>query len=229
MAALEAQVQKTKKTTRQADATQESPPGLHLFLLIFTYRLSSRKPTRSPPTLVHRVKLDLRKCEGPFDVRRIPFTFNWSAQHLYVTRSAAVLDILRIPLFKDLSSSGEVVPAKVLVPRNRIFLPETSALRLVHFVPAPEGSDGKDFVIVESETRTRENTIAKRSKYDVETDFARLIKVNLLPAVGAFLGSQDTGDWVDSQEVVVPQARYVGKLDRHREKFNPIDDCVGTS
>ena len=117
-------------------------------MLVLTYRLSTRKPTRNPPVLLHRVKVDLGKHEGRLSVSHPPFTFTWTPRDLFISRRGTSLEVARIQLFSEL---GEGCPSEqsVLVP------PDGAALRDVYFVPLSDDRNGASLVVVGSETRCR--------------------------------------------------------------------------
>ena len=91
-------------------------PGLHLYMLVLTYRLSTSKPTRSPPVLLHRVKVDLGKHEGRLSVSHLPFVFTWTPRDLFVSRRGTNLEVFRIQFFSECTSDGCPSKQSVLVP-----------------------------------------------------------------------------------------------------------------
>ncbi len=131
-------------------------PDLHLYILVLTYRLSSRKPARSPPVLIHRIKIDLGKYQGLLSVSQLPFVFTWTPRDLFVSRRGTYLEVFRIQLFND-QCTGKGCPSKqtsdVLIPKKKTLLPDSASLRDVYFIPLSEDNNGASMVIVGSETR----------------------------------------------------------------------------
>lgn len=83
---------------------------------VLTYRLCTKKPTRSPPTLLHRVYAELGSLDSTVSGPP-PCTFTWAPRELYVTASGGALTVHRIALFgtdasvpDDGASAGPVSP-----------------------------------------------------------------------------------------------------------------------
>ncbi|KAI0046457.1 hypothetical protein FA95DRAFT_1371839 [Auriscalpium vulgare] len=230
IASLEAQTPKSRRRPPRPRPTESQPlPELRIFLLLSTYRLSSRNHTRSPPTLVHRVKVDLGGHEA-LSVLRLPFTFTWTESDLFVTHSTNILAVNRISLYRRANMCAQKTQ-NVLVPKNTTFLPDTAAAREVHFVPPADGRQA--CVIVGSESRTG-NIAFINLPSQPEMQLAAEVtdamtggdrRGMLSPPVGCYLKDEDLGEWVRSEDVPVPKGRGVCKLDRRKEKFDPDDDC----
>ncbi|KAI0062760.1 hypothetical protein BV25DRAFT_1943480 [Artomyces pyxidatus] len=216
IASLEAQTDDcddTKPKTHKASSQVHELPELRLYLLLSTYRLSSRKTTRSPPSLVHRVKVDLGG-HATLTVSRLPFTFTWTTTDVFVTHNANRLTVYRVALFRDANTCAPAAPEQnVLVPKNRTFLPDTADSRDVHFVPSNDG--------------THACVILATEMTEAMVGDASGTRGMLSPPVGCFLRKEDLGGWIRSEDVPMPKGQGVGKLDRRREKFDPIEDCDG--
>lgn len=234
IASVEAQIGQIGGTKRRV---QQLPPQLRICILLSTYRLSVRKTTRSPPSLIHRVKAELGEF-SKLNVPRLPFTLTWTAHELFVTQSTSELRVMRIALFRDTNSCMPMLPGhNIVVPKNRTFLPDTAAERDVHFVPSADGKSG--CVLIGSKTRPRAHDKPPRrlrcSKDPLLRMAAEILdkvvpkkREILAPPIGCFLKEEDLG-WVPRDEVRVTGREGVGKFDRRREKFDPVDDCEGES
>lgn len=243
MATLEVRVQPVERNRRGKDrrySIQRPPPDLHLYMLVLTYRLSSRKPTRSPPVLLHRVKVDLGKHEGPLSVSQLPFAFTWTPRELFVSRRGTYLDVFRIQLFRKYA--GDHCPSEqihnVLVPMKKTLLPDSAASRDVYFVPLSDDNSGASMVIVGSETSGAKpeavlvEDLAQPGVMDaIESEASYYVhkRRSLAPSVGTILQAEDIGGWTQAEGILVPEGRSMGHLDMRKEKFDPIDDCDGWS
>ncbi|KAJ6601324.1 hypothetical protein DFH09DRAFT_560440 [Mycena vulgaris] len=230
-ASLEGQ-KKTVSGRKKKSPESEKPP-VKLALLVSTYRLSVRKTSRSPPTLVHRARLDLG-AKMAIPVSKLPYTLTWMPEELYFTCSDSVLTVFRIPLFNPNSGSSET-ECPILVPRKPIFLPQTAERREVYYFP-PDGDDDSPIcrIIIGSETRAR---VAQETHVDDEffgCDRQSIaakhvigLQGTLSPPVGCYLDEQtDLGGWSKSSaRSTLPRDLGIGQLDRRLERFDPEDDC----
>jgi len=185
-------------------------------MLVFTYRLSTRKPTRSPPVLIHRAKVDLGKHQG-LSVSQLPFIFTWTPRYLFLSGREINLEVFRIQLFSKCAGDGCPSEQNVLVPMKKILLPDSAALRDVYFVPLSDDSNGTSMIVVGSESR------AKAALVLDETSERR----TFAPSIGAILQAEDIGGWIRAKGISVPQGHSMGNLDIRREKFHPVEDCDG--
>ncbi|KAK7047185.1 hypothetical protein VNI00_006851 [Paramarasmius palmivorus] len=214
---------KTKKPRIQA---------LKLALLVATYRLSSRKTTRSPPTLIHRTRVDLGSTHS-LNVSSLPFSLTWTPDYLYFAASKRSLNVHRIRLLPEGSEglpSTAVDRNAVLVPKKPIFLPDSASERRVHFFPG--NSDSQARIIIGGETRQSAVYMSNQTEmlHVIDTPSRRDVKGlegMLSPPVGCYVDEQtDLGGWVRSGDrLQVPDDMGIGKLDRRREKFDYEDDC----
>ncbi len=128
---------------------RDGSKGLGLRLHISTHRLSKGKPTRSPPKLIYRTYLDLKRTFSEADklsVSNIPYTFNWTGSHIYVTESGVLLRVYRIPLFRDIEAAEktEDSPKAIFTNSEEVFLPESARYRKVYFfMDSDEQDSGK--------------------------------------------------------------------------------------
>ena len=197
-------------------------------MLVLTYRLSTRKLTRSPPVLLHRVKVDLGKHKGRLSVSPLPFVFTWTPRDLFVSRRGTNLEVYRIQLFNECIGDGCPSEQSVLVPMNKTLLPDSAALRDVYFVPLSDDRNGASMVVVGSETRVRAALVEDLIQPELPDDtFELQRKLTLAPPIGAILQAEDIGEWIRAEGISIPQERSMGNLDMRREKFDPVDDCDG--
>ncbi|KAJ7766248.1 hypothetical protein B0H16DRAFT_1523470 [Mycena metata] len=204
-------------------------PEVHLYLLVLTYRLSTSKPTRSPPVLMHRVKVDLGAHEGPLSISQLPFTFTWTPRYLFVTRRAIKLEVFRIQLFSEPTDGGQSSDQSVLVPMKQTVLPDSAALRDVYFLPLTDDLDGASMVVVGSETRAKAALVDDLVELGLSDEaFASELqrRRTLASSVGAVLRAEDIGGWIRAEGLSAPQAQFAGNLDMRKEKFDPVDDCA---
>ena len=152
---------------------------------------------------MHRAKANLGK-HPKLNVLQLPFTFTWDTDHLYVTRRAAKLSVLRIALFRATTSCASTSTESYIYElKNPIHLPDTAARRSVYFTPT---GDSTYTVIMGSESR-RTN--------DVLTSTTPGMRGMLSPPIGCFLREEQLGGWVRSEDdIAIPKRQGVGKLGR---------------
>ena len=197
-------------------------------MLVLTYRLSTRKPTRSPPVLLHRVKVDLGKHEGLLSVSQLPFVFTWTPRDLLVSRRGTNLEVFRIQLFSECTGDGCPSEQSVLVPMKKTLLPDSAALRDVYFVPLSDDGNGASMVVVGSETRVKVALVEDLVQLGLPDETSESQKRRTLaPSIGVILQAEDMGGWIRAEGISVPQGRSMGNLDMRKEKFDPVDDCNG--
>ncbi|KAJ6623171.1 hypothetical protein B0H10DRAFT_825470 [Mycena sp. CBHHK59/15] len=224
--------QKRPVSRRQKKDIESDQPPVKLALLLSTYRLSTRKTSRSPPTLVRRVRLYLGS-ESALLVSKLPYTLTWTPTELYFTCSDRTLKVYRIPLFESAKETSGKEPS-VLMPRKLIFLPETAEKREVYYFP-PENESTTARVIISSETRGRplrttniDDQFSKRRKNMLYlANYVFGFQRCLSPPMGCYLNeSTDLGGWCKSYDrSKIPEDLGIGQLDRRLEKFDPEDDC----
>jgi hypothetical protein len=195
-----------------------------LYMLVLTYRLSTRKPTRSLPVLIHRSKADLGKYEG-LSVSQFPFTFTWTPRYLFLSGWQTNLKVFRIQLFSKCAGDGCPSEQNVLVPMKKTLLPDSAAFRDVYFVPLSDDPNGAFVVVVGSESRVKAALVKDLVQLGLpdETSGRR----TFAPSIGAILQGEDIGRWVRAGGISVPQRCSMGNLDMRKEKFHPVEDCDG--
>ena len=107
-------------------------PSTLLSTFISTHRLSKRKTTRSPPLLIHRVKISL----GKHSSSEMPIQITWSAEHAFISSSSPSnnLSLFRVELFAP--PKGEKKDL-VCVPREPVLLPKLARSAMVQYFPPP--------------------------------------------------------------------------------------------
>jgi hypothetical protein len=197
-------------------------------MLVLTYRLSTSKPTRSPPVLLHRVKVDLGKHEGRLSVSQLPFVLTWTPRDLFISRQGTILEVFRIQLFSECIGNGCPSEQSILVPKKKTLLPDSAALRDVYFVPLSDDRNGASMVVVGSETRVKAALVEDLVELGLPDETSESQKRRTLaPCIGAILQIEDIGGWDRAEGISVPQGRSMGNLDMRKEKFDPVDDCDG--
>lgn len=212
-----------------------------LSLFLTTHRLSSRKTTRSPPRLIHKVKFSFGQFTG-LSLARLPFTFTWTPEHLHFTVSGNRLNVFRIGLFRPPASSSAVVT----VPQLSVMLPLSASGRQVHYLPSAVGGGivaGRGMVLLGSYGACCQRVQLRHRSLGVRGGMGDVVNKELLeyacPAVGFFVDEEkDLGEWTalsgegEGDEVGVgvtetgsgSERFRDGKLIRKMEMFNWQDD-----
>ncbi|KAI0747513.1 hypothetical protein C8Q74DRAFT_1442530 [Fomes fomentarius] len=184
--------------------------GIPITLLIYTYRLCSKKPTRSPPTHMQSFEVDL----GVFDLsqfsQRLPCTLTWTDSHLHVCLSGWTLSVYRIALFRQSDGQALAVETGVQCLQETIPLPSSAAHRHTFFLPAQTSAFAK---VVVGGPILREKTPKPMS---------------MVP-IGCLLHSKDDlGQWGEPENAGERRQgrRETGRLHLPLEQFNPDVDCV---
>ncbi|KAG1745715.1 hypothetical protein EDB19DRAFT_459773 [Suillus lakei] len=204
---------------------------INIAILISTYRLSRRKTSRSPPTLIHRIRVKLGSKES-LSVTKLPYTVTWTPKDTYITCSDAVLRVYRIPLFKPEKEALEEEEDVVLMPRKTVFFPESALNRQVHYFPSKSNPDSRGestaHIIIGSETRRQEQQTLEHG-----VEFSTIgrtfvgLQGEISPPIGCYINEEaDLGGWGRSRDITeIPVQLGIGCLDRRLERFNPDDDC----
>ena len=126
-------------------------PSTLLSAFISTHRLSIRKTTRSPPLLIHRVKISL----GKHSSMEIPIQITWSAEHAFISSSSESnkLSLFRIELFAP--PKGEKKDL-VCVPKESLVLPKSAQSAVVHYFP-PRPQDTRALISIGSSADKKED------------------------------------------------------------------------
>ncbi|EJD45514.1 hypothetical protein AURDEDRAFT_151884 [Auricularia subglabra TFB-10046 SS5] len=219
VASLEAQVCKPdgKVPGPAAGILKQLFTGLRMHVLLSTYRLSTRKTTRSPPDLIHRAKafVGTRLTITP---TQIPFTFTWTDTAVFVTQRERKLTVHRIPLFAPRSTDAAATAelGGVRVPSLEVFLPDNATRRKVYF--SPEVDDRPACIVLGSEPRELASV--------AEATATTTLRGALAPPVLCMIDEKrDLGEWVKAADMPTPTAEGAGNLEHRREKFDPEDDC----
>ncbi|KAJ7349860.1 hypothetical protein DFH08DRAFT_742347 [Mycena albidolilacea] len=221
--------QKKPVSGRRKKSKSEEPP-VKLALLVATYRLSARKTCRSPPTLIHRVRINLGS-RSMLSVSNSPYTLTWTPTELYFTCSDEILQVKRISLF-DIGKLATAREHLVLMPRKPVFLPESAGRRKVYFFP-PLGDRTAAMVVLGSETRgaaTRLISVDDQlsgGRRDVSMYEIKYTLGLRSPPLGCYLREEtDFGGWTKCYDLSkLPEDLGIAQLDRRIEKFDPEDDC----
>ncbi|KAK3315619.1 hypothetical protein B0H66DRAFT_347658 [Apodospora peruviana] len=143
IASVEARLVINTTASRQKKKATLDDKEIVVSLFVTTHRLSVHKTTRSPPRLVHKVKLALGQFSG-LSLARLPFTFTWTDEYLHFTVSGTRLSIFRVGLFR--SAGGAPV---VTAPTLSVMLPLSASNREVHYLPPPSpGTKGGRGVVL---------------------------------------------------------------------------------
>lgn len=184
-------------------------------LLVGTYRLCRLRPSRSPPCLIHRVKVELDTM-GEIPVKNLPYTLTWTSDALFVTCSSRTLRVFRIKLFNPGRAPYDCEEF-VHKPCNLVYLPDSAAERKVWFFPsgAAEGKGkgkGASRVVIGA---APDQILAKCD-----------VKDSASPLISCFLTDQDLGGWEKASICLpVPVNRGIGQFDRNLEAFDSDEDC----
>lgn len=230
--------------TRSSDSDIREDDSLSLSCFVTTHRLSDFKTTRSPPRLVHKVRLNLGKFSA-LSLQQLPMTFTWTAGYLYLSISGIRLNVFRIQLFR----LSKLQPF-VTVPRLSVMLPLSAGSRQVYYFP-PKDGDHRGIVLMSSYTPETEDKVQlqqrtgkRRSKprpNEITSDLCHLFRdcstpldavTNLMPypcpSIGFYVHEdKDLGGWSSSKaEKPVAQGEKFrdGRLIRRIENFSYQDD-----
>lgn len=227
IASLEAQQMKQSKSEIKAG----TKPRLALSAFVSTHRLSNRKTTRSPPTLIHRVKIILGPTSSLCPTR-MPIEVTWAEKEVYLSSSSDTnqLTLLRVDLFSPAKQSTPADYNAVSVPKLPILLPESARSRSVHYYPPrpntthariligswasePDADDGKD------------KTTPKDAPN--ENDTIQGLPETVSPPIGFYVDvEKDLGGWgASNAEEEIDKDKDKGQLKQKMEIFAAEDDC----
>lgn len=195
------------ENTPTVDKEETEPPkgdssvkgNIVLSLFVTTHRLSGRKTTRSPPRLLHKVRIMMGKFAG-LSLEKLPFTFTWAPRFLYFTTSGCRLNVFRVHLF-----AGRAGEPMVALPQLPVMLPFSAAGRQVHYSP-PKGNDKRALVLMgsypgDSGVRIQLKALSvEAANHGIGDLFARRTMNYPCPPVGFYLHEeQDFGGWGASE------------------------------
>ncbi|CAK5262530.1 unnamed protein product [Mycena citricolor] len=215
---------------------------VRLALLLSTYRLSKRKTTTSPPSLIHRARVELGSCLS-ISVSFLLYTLTWTPTELYFTQSSNKLRVTRLSLFPVAEHVAAPVVRRcpVLIPRKPIFLPDSAQRRRVSFFPPSDGSTTAK-IIVGSDSRGRAAQILQQLRNPTAPDDQipgkgdKKSSASLYSVKHLFKGIQPVGCLVDEEADLggwrtchnccdLPDDLGIAHLDDRLERFDPNDDC----
>ena len=151
IASLESLVQPITKKELKKGTT----PTTLLSAFISTHRLSKRKSTRTPPLLIHRVKISLGKQSSP----EIPIQLTWSPNQAFISSSSPSnnLSLFRVELFAP--PKGEKKDL-VCCPREALLLPKSARSAAVHYFP-PRPQETRAMIAIGSSSTNDKDDEAK--------------------------------------------------------------------
>ncbi|WQF88870.1 Putative NACHT nucleoside triphosphatase, P-loop containing nucleoside triphosphate hydrolase [Colletotrichum destructivum] len=182
--------------------------ALSLTLHISTWRLSSSKPTRSPPRLVYRIVRPIPAIyakEWKLSLSSIPYTLNWMASYVFVSSSSFKLRVCRVPLFKKVEQNGEAYSSKAAVLTDGLVcIPLSATSRKIFFFANPDENPRK------YDSKKGGNVLHTNSKQTKKSVSAHVIlsAVNMIDA-GARIGLDKVLFSKESIESTPPQVLYL--------------------
>ena len=223
---LEAQQMKQSRS----DIKAGNKPRLALASFIATYRLSNRKTSRSPPSLIHRVKISLGSTNS-LSATRMPIEVTWSPKEVYLSTSSEVnrLTLFRVDLFppaKDIANHEHNV---VCVPKLPILLPASAHSRSVHYYP-PQSNSTHALILMGSwackPDTDDERKPAQENVFD-EADTVQGLPEKVSPPIGFYVDVEKAlGGWgASTAEEEIDKDKDKGQLKQKMEIFSAEDDC----
>ncbi|KAF6217408.1 hypothetical protein HO133_006924 [Letharia lupina] len=227
IASLEAQQMKQSRSEIKAG----TKPHLALSAFISTHRLSTRKTTRSPPTLIHRVKTVLGSTTSLCPTR-MPVEVTWAEKEVYLSSSSDSnqLTVVRVDLFPPAPDVPTAEYNAVSVPRLPILLPESARSRSVHYYP-PQPNTTHALIIIGSwacnpDTDDDKNNTTPEDAPN-EHDTIQGLPDTVSPPIGFYVDvEKDLGGWgASNAEEVIDKDKDKGQLKQKMEIFAGEDDC----
>jgi hypothetical protein len=226
IASLEAQQMKQSKREIKAG----TKPRLALLAFISTHRLSTRKTTRSPPVLVHRVKITIDSTTS-LNHNVMPIAVTWAEKKVYLSSSSDtnLLSLLRVDLFSPTKEVADAEYNAVSVPKLPILLPESARSRSVHYYP-PRADSSHGLIVMGSWAHKldpsddkKEITEDAADRYDPVHGLPETVS----PPIGFYVDvEKDLGGWgPSSAEEKIDRERDKGQLKQKMEIFAAEDDC----
>ena len=225
IASLEAQQMKQSR----AEIKAGTKPRLGLSAFISTHRLSTRKTTRSPPTLVHRVKVILGSTTSLCPTR-MPIEVTWAEKEVYLSSSSELnlLTLLRVDLFPPANDSAAADYNAVSVPKLPILLPESARSRSVHYYP-PQANTTHALILIGSWASKpgSDNDKSTREDGPEEYDTIQGLPETVFPPIGFYVDvEKDLGGWgASNAEAEIDKDADKGQLKQKMEIFAAEDDC----
>ena len=206
-------------------------PLLALSAFISTHRLSTQKTTRSPPKLIHRVKIILGSTNSLCPTR-MPVEVTWAEKEVYLSSSSDsnLLTLLRFELFPPSKESATAEYNAVTVPKFPILLPESARSRSVHYYP-PRPNATHALILIGSwvckpDTDDDKNT-KKSDDACNENDTIQGLPETVSPPIGFYVDvEKDLGGWgASNTEEEIDKDKDKGQLKQKMEIFAAEDDC----
>lgn len=227
IASLEAQQIKQSRSEVKAG----TKPRLALSAFISTHRLSTRKTTRSPPSLIHRVKIILGSTAS-LHPTRMPLEVTWAEKEVYLSSSSDsnLLTLLRVDLFPPAKELADCEYNAVSVPKLPILLPESARLRSVHYYP-PQPSTTQALILIGSwackPDSDKDNQKPAPEDTPNENDTVQGLPETVSPPIGFYVDvEKDLGGWgASNAEEEIAKDKDKGQLKQKMEIFAAEDDC----
>ena len=215
----------------KSDIKAGTKPRLALAAFISTHRLSNRKTARSPPTLIHRVKVILGNTSS-LSPTRMPIEITWTPKEVYLSSSSDmnVLTLLRVDLFPPAKDIADAQYNAVAVPKLPILLPESARSRSVHYYP-PQPNSTHALIMMGSwaskpDDDDDENKSTRQDASN-EYDTTQGLPEAVSPPIGFYVDvEKDLGGWgASNAEEEIDKDKDKGQLKQKMEIFAAEDDC----
>lgn len=215
----------------RSDIKAGNKPRLALAAFVSTHRLSSRKTARSPPTLVHRVKIILESTSSLCPTR-MPLEVTWTPQEVYLSSSSDMdqLTLFRVDLFPPAKDIADREYSAVSVPKLPILLPASARSRSVHYYPPqPNGKDALILIGSWACQTDADDDKTKTTAEDGRDDFDTVqgLPETVSPPIGFYVDvEKDLGGWgASNAEEEIDKDKDQGQLKQKMEIFTAEDDC----
>ena len=224
---LEAQQMKQSRS----DIKAGNKPRLALAAFIATYRLSNRKTSRSPPSLIYRVKISLGSTNSLCPTR-MPIEVTWSPKEVYLSSSSEMnrLTLFRVDLFPPAKDIADHEHNVVSVPKSPILLPASAQSRSVHYYPPQSNSTHALILMGSWACRTdADGDEQKPAQEDAshQIDTVQGLPEAVSPPIGFYVDlEKDLGGWgASNAEEEIDKDKDKGQLKQKMEIFSGEDDC----
>ena len=213
----------------RSDIKAGTKPRLALAAFIVTYRLSNRKTSRSPPSLIHRVKVSLGSTKS-LSPTRMPVEVTWSPKEVHLSSSSEMnrLTLFRINLFPPAKDIADHEHNVVSVPKLPILLPASAQSRSVHYYP-PQSHGTHALILMGSLTCKLEADDERKAAQDAcdGTDTVQGLPETVSPPIGFYVDvEKDLGGWgASNAEEKIDKDKDKGQLKQKMEIFSAEDDC----
>ena len=228
IASLEAQQMKQSKSDLKAG----TKPRLALATFITTYRLSIRKTARTPPSLIHRVKVCLGSTDS-LNPTRMPIEVTWTPNEVYLSSSSEMnkLTLFRVELFPPAQDAAYPDRDIVSVPKLPILLPASARSRSVHYYP-PQPNSSHALILMgscggQTDTDNDKNEPTSEDAPDEPDTVKGGPPETVSPPIGFYVDvEKDLGGWgASNAEEEIDKEQDKGQLKQKMEIFSAEDDC----